>query len=291
MGAANHESRLSKFKPADHIGQLFKERIIGSFWNRAQRLGDKQRLWRGRSVNHVGEPPHLLDGLIIECYNASHMQPDQPPNYPSQSPQQPQQQDHYHVNQPPQSNGMATAGFILSFFTGALGLIFSIIGFKRSKELNGSGRDLAIAGIIISCISIAISLLFLLVLVSVIGASTALIQEASEKLEEAAEELEELEELEEGSLEVYSSFSVDNHPQAVKIITGDSGLGQLDDEFYYSPETPETCQYYLTNHAVERDTVDTLEYWTQYTAPITLSPLETHVIAQGCGEWQQVDSL
>ncbi len=207
--------------------------------------------------------------------------PQQAPYPPQQPPQQPQQQVHYHVNQPSQSNGMATAGFILSFFIAALGLIFSIIGLQRSKELNGSGRGLALAGIIISCISIAIGLLWFLVLVGLIGASSAVIQEAAEELEE----------LEEGSLEVYSSFNVDNRPQAVKVITGDPRLGQFDDEFYYSPETPETCQYYLTNHAVERDTVDTLEYWTEYTAPITLSPLEPHVIAQGCGEWEQVDSL
>lgn len=54
------------------------------------------------------------------------------------------------------SNGMAIAGFILSFFIPLLGLIFSIIGLKRSKETN-NGKGLSTAGIIISCITMVIT--------------------------------------------------------------------------------------------------------------------------------------
>ena len=56
-------------------------------------------------------------------------------------------------------NGMATAGFVLSFFVSVLGLIFSIIGLVRSRRMNGNGRGLAIAGIIISAIHLGLSLL------------------------------------------------------------------------------------------------------------------------------------
>ena len=56
------------------------------------------------------------------------------------------------------SNGMATAGFILSFFIPLLGLIFSIIGSKKAKETN-SGKGLSTAGIIISSIALAITLI------------------------------------------------------------------------------------------------------------------------------------
>lgn len=62
------------------------------------------------------------------------------------------------------SNGMATAGFILSFFVPFLGLIFSIIGSKRAKETN-SGKGLSIAGIIISSIAIFISIIFIVIAV------------------------------------------------------------------------------------------------------------------------------
>ena len=53
------------------------------------------------------------------------------------------------------SNGMAIAGFVLSFFIPLLGLIFSILGLKRSKETN-NGKGLSTAGIIISCITMVI---------------------------------------------------------------------------------------------------------------------------------------
>ena len=49
------------------------------------------------------------------------------------------------------SNGMAIAGFVLSFFIPLLGLIFSIIGLNRANQrIDQSGRGLSIAGIILS---------------------------------------------------------------------------------------------------------------------------------------------
>lgn len=57
-----------------------------------------------------------------------------------------------------QSNGMAIAGFVLSFFIPLLGLIFSILGLKKSKETN-TGKGLSTAGIIISCITMVIILI------------------------------------------------------------------------------------------------------------------------------------
>ena len=55
-----------------------------------------------------------------------------------------------------ESNGSAVAGFILSLFIPFLGLIFSIIGLKKANEIGGNGKGLAVAGIIISILSIAI---------------------------------------------------------------------------------------------------------------------------------------
>lgn len=52
-----------------------------------------------------------------------------------------------------ESNSMAIAGFVCSFFIPLLGLIFSIIGLNKSKNLNGRGRGMAIAGIVISVAS------------------------------------------------------------------------------------------------------------------------------------------
>ncbi|MBI9052209.1 MAG: hypothetical protein JEY96_00235 [Bacteroidales bacterium] len=72
-------------------------------------------------------------------------------------------------------NGMATAGFVLALITvffgwipvlgwiiWLLGLIFSSIGLAKAKKLEGKGKGLAIAGLIISLIGIAVLLLLAL---------------------------------------------------------------------------------------------------------------------------------
>jgi hypothetical protein len=64
----------------------------------------------------------------------------------------------------PQSNGMAIAGFVLSFLIPLLGLIFSIIGLNRSKQMGGKNRGLAIAGIIISSILMVINLICIIII-------------------------------------------------------------------------------------------------------------------------------
>lgn len=61
---------------------------------------------------------------------------------------------------PPRTSGMAIAGFVLSFFCSILGLIFSIIAHNEIKRSNGNltGEGLAVAGIIISIISLLIGI-------------------------------------------------------------------------------------------------------------------------------------
>ncbi len=67
---------------------------------------------------------------------------------------------------PPQgrtgTSGMAIAGFVLSFFCGLLGLIFSIMGLNEVKRSNGQlgGHGLATAGIIISIVNMVVGLLW-----------------------------------------------------------------------------------------------------------------------------------
>ena len=57
----------------------------------------------------------------------------------------------------PQNNGMAIAGFVLSFFFSVLGIIFSSIGLNRAnKRIDRKGHGLAVAGIVISSVSIGI---------------------------------------------------------------------------------------------------------------------------------------
>ena len=49
---------------------------------------------------------------------------------------------------------MAIAGFVLAFLCSILGLVFSIIGLNQCNQRNQSGKGLAIAGIVISILSI-----------------------------------------------------------------------------------------------------------------------------------------
>lgn len=70
---------------------------------------------------------------------------------------------------PTRTSGMAIAGFVLSFFCGVLGLIFSIIGYNEVKRSNGTvgGGGLALAGIIISIIGLVLGILWF----TVVGAA------------------------------------------------------------------------------------------------------------------------
>jgi hypothetical protein len=63
----------------------------------------------------------------------------------------------------PRTSGMAIAGFVLAFFCSLLGLIFSIIGYNECKRSMGAvtGEGLALAGIIISIISMLLGVLIM----------------------------------------------------------------------------------------------------------------------------------
>lgn len=64
-----------------------------------------------------------------------------------------------------QYNGFAIAGFVCSFFTSIIGLIFSIIGLNQIKRQGGKGKGLAIAGIIISVAKLGIYLLLIVMII------------------------------------------------------------------------------------------------------------------------------
>ena len=62
------------------------------------------------------------------------------------------------------TNGFAIAGLVCSIVVGSItGIIFSAIGMSKAKEL-GNGKGMAIAGLVISIVRIAIIVLYLLAL-------------------------------------------------------------------------------------------------------------------------------
>ena len=63
------------------------------------------------------------------------------------------------------SNTMALVGFVMSFFNCVVGLIFSIIGMSQIKKTGEPGKGFALAGIIISAVRLAFTILFIFVYV------------------------------------------------------------------------------------------------------------------------------
>ena len=75
-------------------------------------------------------------------------------------------------------NPWAVAGFVLSliniflgslFIPGVLGLIFSSMGYNQINELGGRGKGLAIAGIVVSIITLAGYILMFLLVIGLAG--------------------------------------------------------------------------------------------------------------------------
>ena len=74
----------------------------------------------------------------------------------------------------PSQQGMAIAGFVLSFIIPLLGLIFSLIALNGMKKNNNpEGKGLATAGLIISCCMFALACLWFIMIFAVVGAGAA----------------------------------------------------------------------------------------------------------------------
>lgn len=64
---------------------------------------------------------------------------------------------------------LALVGFILSFIIAIPGLICSIIAYRKCVDEKLNGKGYALAGIIISSVSIALSFIYIIYFVSIIG--------------------------------------------------------------------------------------------------------------------------
>lgn len=107
-------------------------------------------------------------------YGYAGQQPYTQPAY-GQAPQQPYGQQPYgqpYAQQPaayPQDrwNGMAIAGFVCSFLFSIVGLVLSIIGYNQTKKTGEKGKELALAGIIISGLSIVMTIVMIIAFVAI----------------------------------------------------------------------------------------------------------------------------
>ena len=67
-------------------------------------------------------------------------------------------------------NTLAIVGFVLSFFTSIVGLVLSILSYKQTKESGEKGKELALAGIIISSIKLALSIVVIIIYIGLFAA-------------------------------------------------------------------------------------------------------------------------
>ena len=96
------------------------------------------------------------------------MEQQQSPQQPWQ--QQPPQQDWQQSQQnyqPRPTNTMAILGLVFAFVFPILGLVFSIIGLSNAKQMKGEGHGLALAGLIVSIVWMALALIIIIVAVVV----------------------------------------------------------------------------------------------------------------------------
>lgn len=65
------------------------------------------------------------------------------------------------ANQNADWNSLCIVGFIVSFFFSVVGLILSVIGYKQVLQSGEKGKELGLAGIVISSVKLAISIIII----------------------------------------------------------------------------------------------------------------------------------
>lgn len=261
--------------------------------------------------------------------NQDQRPPQQPPQQPSvpppnqqlppapQFPPPPNQQPsvqyqygyqvHQHMQPEKQGNGLAVAGLILGIVAcvfafipvlGApmaillvlIGIPMSAVSLNKSSKEGGTGKGVAVAGLVLQIAAVAIMVIWGVIIAQGISEGVKEASEQSSKGSSATESGQE--ETDKQTENTLQGFNADNKPQAMKIIIGELDSAELNDEFYYQPSTPNTCKYHLTNNPIQRTLVDDTDDWTDYTGTITIGGvLGTHLLADGCGQWERVDSL
>jgi hypothetical protein len=87
--------------------------------------------------------------------------------------------------QPQKTNTMAILGLVFAFVFSPLGVVFSAIGLKQTKERREGGRGLALAGLILSIVFILIGIVVAVLMLAVVAPA---VEKATQAQEAAAVE-------------------------------------------------------------------------------------------------------
>ena len=197
-----------------------------------------------------------------------------PPSFESPPPVSVEPQPAPIINQP-QQNNLAIVGFILAFFVNIAGLIVSIFALKKSKQLNGHHRGLAIAGIIISSVSILLQIIvFLLLFVGIFW----LIPKPKQVVN-ADQALRSIEVIEHR----FDDLSDDWRP-----------TDDIVENYFYRPTSADSCQYYRSQLPVDRSEVPS-GAWRQFQdkqvdGTLSFSLINNYLLAKNCGDWKLVET-
>ncbi len=71
-------------------------------------------------------------------------------------------------DKPKETNVLAIVGFVFSFLVALVGLICSILGYRKAKQEGLGYSGLALAGIIISAVSMALAFLWVVFVLSIL---------------------------------------------------------------------------------------------------------------------------
>lgn len=169
----------------------------------------------------------------------------------------------------PKTEPMAIAGLILAFFMWPVGLVLSIIALRRTKA-PGTGRGLAIAGLIVSIVE-GLATIALVVFLVVLGSSVVGPTSAANQLSSS---------LMEADCEAF---------QAVTTATYQEGMACADFEAAAAAfsESVEDYSFTVVNVSVEGDTatVDARETYTDTTTGEAVDQTFTISLVQQGGDW------
>ena len=169
---------------------------------------------------------------------------------------------------PTQDNSTAIIGFVLAFLFAPLGLIFSVAGLKKARQLGGVGKGLAIAGLIVSIPG--------MLFVAWLGYWMFTYSPPGEPPADMI-------------------FRADTASESVRVVRDpleDSGEPDtsLRQTFHYQPTTPASCHYHLSQIAVDRDSLEP-DDWSSYTGPVAIGIQSgAYILARDCDQWRLVDN-
>ena len=168
-----------------------------------------------------------------------------------------------------ETNPLAVIGLVLAFVGAPVGLVLSIIGYRKSGQLGGQGRGLALIGIIISTL-----------IILAVGLMIALAVINSSQIDQP------------DGISIQESFTADTVDESVAVVTKDPLVTTedlADYTWWYKVQSPESCRFHRSPQPVNRTDVPNSGWQSYYgddqSSLVSFNVNDSYVLAQDCGQW------